>query len=235
MSTEHTAGSSGPAPTGKACNKCGTFYEDVAANFYIHKRHGLTATCKLCVRAKQRDYAAANRDAVLERGRRYYAENRDALLAAKRRHTRDNPERMRQIKRAEYARNRDKYLHYRRMEREEKPDEVRRRSNDSAKRWALRNPGRARAYQRVASSRRRARLRGSGGRHTVQDVQAQYSRQRGLCYWCKESVGDEYQVDHVIPVSRGGGDGPDNIVIACAPCNHRKSDKMPWEFAGVLL
>jgi 5-methylcytosine-specific restriction endonuclease McrA len=29
-------------------------------------------------------------------------------------------------------------------------------------------------------------------------------------------------LDHVIPWSKGGSDSPDNLVIACAPCNMRK-------------
>lgn len=30
--------------------------------------------------------------------------------------------------------------------------------------------------------------------------------------------------DHVFPKSKGGRDGPDNIVHSCGPCNSRKAD-----------
>ena len=36
-------------------------------------------------------------------------------------------------------------------------------------------------------------------------------------------------VDHVIPRSKGGGSGWDNIVAACAPCNRRKADRLPHQ------
>ena len=36
-------------------------------------------------------------------------------------------------------------------------------------------------------------------------------------------------VDHVIPRSKGGGSGWDNIVASCAPCNRRKGDRLPHQ------
>ncbi len=35
--------------------------------------------------------------------------------------------------------------------------------------------------------------------------------------------------DHVIPISRGGGNDWTNVVTACSPCNTRKADHMPRE------
>ncbi|MGI9627183.1 MAG: HNH endonuclease [Longimicrobiales bacterium] len=40
--------------------------------------------------------------------------------------------------------------------------------------------------------------------------------------------------DHVVPVSRGGGNAWDNVVTACSTCNHRKGDRLPAE-AGFRL
>ena len=41
-------------------------------------------------------------------------------------------------------------------------------------------------------------------------------------------------IDHVLPRSRGGGDGWFNLVAACQPCNARKGDRTPAE-AGLTL
>ena len=40
--------------------------------------------------------------------------------------------------------------------------------------------------------------------------------------------------DHILPISRGGGNSWDNVVTACSTCNHRKGDRLPHE-AGLTL
>ena len=110
------------------------------------------------------------------------------------------------------------------------------------------NAEREAQYQRVYSSansekkraqkhNRRALERGADGWHTREDIQIQYERQKGKCYWCGEKVDKGYHVDHVVPLSRGGSNWPDNLVIACPSCNQSKSDKLPheWIEGGRLL
>lgn len=41
------------------------------------------------------------------------------------------------------------------------------------------------------------------------------------CRYCK-TTDDELTVDHVLPVSLGGTDDPENLVAACEPCNQGK-------------
>lgn len=80
---------------------------------------------------------------------------------------------------------------------------------------------------------RRALARKAGGKHTLVDVQNQYDLQEGKCFYCKILLGDVYQVDHYIPLTRGGSNGPENIVIACPLCNLRKNNKLPHEFRAL--
>lgn len=88
---------------------------------------------------------------------------------------------------------------------------------------------------KARKARRRAREAGAPGQYTAADVRRQLRAQRGRCYWCGAKLGDDYHVDHVIPLAKGGSNGPENIVCACGPCNLSKGDKMPADFAGVLL
>ena len=97
--------------------------------------------------------------------------------------------------------------------------------------WRAAHPDEVRAKDR----NRRARKRNAPGAHTAADVAAQRARQKGKCYWCRARVGRHYHVDHVIPLSRGGSNGPENLVIACPPCNLSKHAKHPMEFAGVMF
>ncbi len=55
---------------------------------------------------------------------------------------------------------------------------------------------------------------------------AVFARDRWTCQYCGKERGN-LTVDHVIPRSKGGGSGWDNIVTSCAPCNRRKGDRLP--------
>ena len=55
---------------------------------------------------------------------------------------------------------------------------------------------------------------------------AVFARDRWVCQYCGQGRGN-LTVDHVIPRSKGGGSGWDNIVTCCAPCNRRKGDRLP--------
>lgn len=93
---------------------------------------------------------------------------------------------------------------------------------------------------RVSSGNRRARKRAAQGTYTTQELEQQYARQKGKCYYCTAKLGkgrSAWVAEHVIPLSRGGHNSIDNIVIACPTCNLRKHDKLPheWEDGGRLL
>ena len=55
---------------------------------------------------------------------------------------------------------------------------------------------------------------------------AVFARDRWTCQYCGREHG-HLTVDHVIPRSKGGGSGWENIVACCAPCNRRKGDRLP--------
>ena len=56
------------------------------------------------------------------------------------------------------------------------------------------------------------------------------ARDSYTCQYCGRE-GSGLTVDHVIPRSRGGQTGWENIVAACAPCNRKKGNRMPREAA----
>lgn len=123
------------------------------------------------------------------------------------------------------------------------------RNREYIAQWAIENREKMREYKRAYSeknkereSRRLATYRKflksiSEGKHTADDIKRQFDAQHGKCYYCGCEVGDRYHADHAIPLSRGGSDGPENIVIACPPCNQSKGNKLPheWIQGGRLL
>lgn len=54
--------------------------------------------------------------------------------------------------------------------------------------------------------------------------------QHGLCAYCESDLLGEWEVDHMLPSSRGGTNDWFNLAITCGPCNRRKSAKTVEEF-----
>ena len=62
-----------------------------------------------------------------------------------------------------------------------------------------------------------------------------FQRDHHLCCYCGSQKRPEMLTrDHIVPVSRGGGDHWKNVVTACKPCNQKKGAKTP-ERAGMLM
>lgn len=52
------------------------------------------------------------------------------------------------------------------------------------------------------------------------------------CAYCGDRA-ERLEVEHMVPLSRGGHDRLENMTLACRDCNQRKGTKTPSEF-GVL-
>ena len=235
----------GEVMQGKACTKCGVFYNDASANFYRNKS-SFRPWCKSCSQTASKDYKARNQEQIAakekEYRQEYVAKNRDRIAAQKKEYNQRNAERLKDRRKEKYQANRAAVLE----QMANRYQANRTRIIAHVKRYYAEHADERREYQarykhehpervRVHERRRRARKLLSRGSHTEADVRRQHDAQKGLCYWCQVAIGTDYEVDHVIPVSKGGDDSPANIVIACAPCNRRKGAQMPSEFAGVLL
>lgn len=86
--------------------------------------------------------------------------------------------------------------------------------------------------KQVQAMNTRAKANGKAGRLSVATLRDRIYASGGICEWCTLSlVGQEFEVDHIIPLQRGGENIPDNIAVACPTCNRRKSAKHPARFA----
>ncbi|HEY0169889.1 MAG TPA: HNH endonuclease, partial [Pyrinomonadaceae bacterium] len=85
-----------------------------------------------------------------------------------------------------------------------------------------------------ASALRRARQRTT---QTVPIRRADIAARDGLaCYLCglaltlAPKMPNTAQLEHVTPLSRGGTHTPENVKLACKPCNFRKHTSTPDEY-----
>jgi 5-methylcytosine-specific restriction endonuclease McrA len=121
------------------------------------------------------------------------------------------------------------------------PERARQRIKD----FHVRNPDYAAEKQRIyiAKNRekkrswtrnRRAKVRMANGSHTEADVFAILERQNRLCVYCESDISETYEVDHRMPIAKGGTNDPSNLQMLCRPCNRRKSDIHPDEYERLL-
>lgn len=62
-----------------------------------------------------------------------------------------------------------------------------------------------------------------------------YKRDNNICQYCgKKFQPEDLNLDHILPLSRGGKDSWQNVVCSCVPCNLRKSNRTLKE-AGMSL
>ncbi len=57
---------------------------------------------------------------------------------------------------------------------------------------------------------------------------------RWKCHYCQKSVPvDQRVAEHAVPLSRGGSDRMENIVMSCRQCDHWKGPLTAGEFLAV--
>lgn len=254
--SDHTT----PQPSAlKVCSKCGQSKPIELFHRDRSKADGLFPSCKECkasfglahravhkkeISERKRAWREANKEADAERKRAYYlahkeevgeynraycAAHKEEMSEHNRAYHAAHKEELNERSRAYHAANKEKIAELARSWREAHKEE----RAEYMRAWHEANPFKSRANRQ----RRRARKREAEGMHTAADIEAQYKRQRGKCYWCGVKVGETYHMDHIVPLSRGGSDLPENLVVACPICNMEKHNKLPHEWAkgGRLL
>lgn len=91
---------------------------------------------------------------------------------------------------------------------------------------------------RTSRNNRRARLLSAKGKVSSDLAKRLYAKQRGLCACCGLALGNEYHLDHIMPLALGGSNTDDNIQLLRPKCNMQKSAKHPVDFMqsrGFLL
>jgi 5-methylcytosine-specific restriction endonuclease McrA len=144
---------------------------------------------------------------------RYYRENRDRILAKW-----DDPEyRERQRKNARKpkraAKKKQKAAAYRDANREV--------LREKRREYHRSNPQKAKAKK----AKRRAMEKGAKGKTTASQISFLQKTLNYRCVYCNEPLGTDWHLDHLVPLSKGGTNYPNNLVPSCAKCNLQKGRK----------
>lgn len=232
--------------TVKTCRKCGASFSGRA--------------CRVCAKRYKAVYYLANRDKVLaarkdwrekhieaEKASRKvrYASDPDVAKAATMAWRTKNPERSKAAKSAYYKENHqriksDRADWYKKNAKRLNAIRVARYTKNSSAILASNAAWRASHPEtnRVNGHNYNARKRENGGKLSKGLAGKLFKLQRGKCACCGEPLGENYHLDHRIPLKRGGLNVDANMQLLRQRCNNQKKDKDPIEFMrsrGFLL
>lgn len=86
-------------------------------------------------------------------------------------------------------------------------------------------------YMKNKCQERRARLRGAESENCTAKIAL--LRLERFCRWCCTRLTVEnFSIDHIVPLFKGGNHKPDNLAAACLRCNLSKGTKLigEWEW-----
>ena len=200
----------------RRCAKCNELKS--CSEFYANKSQsgGLDYYCKVC---KKISISSSRSERTVQRSRERSRERMRRLRIS-------DPELQKENTRASYRKHAEsrklKQIAYNHDHAEER--------RIKAREYRLKNLLTIRAREAEKNARRYA----VEGSFTKEEIQSKLDYQCGNCYWCKLPHGENYQLDHIVPLAKGGTNWSYNIAISCKRCNHRKKDKMPDEWLKVL-
>lgn len=204
----------------KTCSKCNRSLSFNEFGKDRYKSSGLTSQCKSCRNAHKRltRLDPAVRENHRQKSKAYYHANKSRMAQNYKKWVVANPQKRKESNRKSQIKRRDKHAAYMRQYRIDKP-EMRRE-------WAIKNPEKQRALYSERSSRKRA-----SAIYKVQSAELIALRTMP-CIYCGSRR--EIQIEHIIPLARGGEHKIGNLAPACRACNMSKKDKfvMEWKIAN---
>ena len=244
----------------KTCTKCNE--KKPLSEFYKQKsnKDGLKYHCKICAKfsanewyynnsekAKQTraQYHINNRDKIKEKSKLWMENNKEKNKATKQKWNKNNLEKIRESSKRYREKNPLKMMEFRSLYAKNNKEKVKesRKSYELRNKEALKEKAKIRRLNnpethKRAKHNRRARERSAVGSLSAGLVKKLLIVQRGKCACCGLPLGNDYHLDHIMPLALGGTNTDDNIQLLRAKCNLQKNAKHPIDFMqsrGFLL
>jgi hypothetical protein len=223
----------------KKCACCGEVKPATEFSPSKQNKDGLRSYCKPCAYAKIKAYYEANPDKRKEMARKtfqkhgkayyeknkdkkkaYYEENKEVLLAKQKQWRLDNPDKVKEQSKQSYEKNKDKVAARMVEYYQNNKDRI----NAYGKEWSQNNKHRRAASTAKRHAAQMLRTPKWLSEEQLKEIETEYA----LREWCSEVMGEEYHVDHIIPLRGKKVSGlhvPWNLRVIPATENIRKLNK----------
>lgn len=190
----------------------------------------MTRFCPKCQAETERNTKGDCKPCAIVRVKKWIENNREKHNKKCAAWAKNHPEKGRARSAIHWQKNRTSILQKDRERRAKNPAKYVQQARNYAKKY----PDKVNAR----NAERRARRRNQSGVVSKDIFQKLKKLQRGKCPCCKKLLGDNYHIDHIVPLALGGKHEELNLQLLRATCNMNKSSKDPIDFMqqrGFLL
>lgn len=209
----------------KQCRNCRKSKEITQFSKKDTCKDGHSTICKTCDCERSRAYAQQHKESVKEYKKSHYMKNQEVNIEYSRKHYLENKQSISDAMKKYYLKNKEVIRELRKEHYLANKELIRTRR----KRYRLQNKEKVQSL----NSKRRAKKSGAEGNHTAEEIQYLKEIQNYQCLMCRRTEPEiKLTFDHIVPLSKGGGDGIGNGQMLCQSCNSSKNAKF-IDFRGV--
>lgn len=190
----------------------------------------MTRFCPKCQAETERNKKGDCKPCAIIRTKKWIAENRQKHNAKTAKWQKNHPESLKARAKRYREKNAEEIKQREKAKRLLDPAKFSQRSRDYAKKY----PDRVNAR----NAERRAKRKNQAGIVSKNIVEKLKKLQQNKCPCCHKLLGDNYHIDHIVPLALGGMHQDSNLQLLRANCNQQKYNKHPIDFMqskGFLL
>ena len=196
--------------------------------------------CKACQSKYKKEYIKANRKKINNDNKEWRKEHPEKSAISIKNWQLNNPDRVKEINRRSAIKRRDQRIIDSREWRKQNADRIKKswqeyrkvnrdQLKEARRKYEEKHPEKIRAGKHT----RRTKILGLDSKIDAGYVKFLKIAQGMKCNYCDQAM-DKYQIDHIVPIARGGDNKNENLQLLCAPCNRQKGAKTDNEYREYL-
>jgi 5-methylcytosine-specific restriction endonuclease McrA len=223
----------------KICSKCQI---EKPVSEFGKKKDGLQSLCKICDKKRAAEYRKANPEKVKASKKRYSMANLDKISLKNKIYYEEHYEAFKKYRKSYYQNNRDNFLENAKKYANENPEKIAKRmreyrqtENGKIAEAKGRNKYRKTEKGKITRLKDAQRRRAAKYNANIEDFShiEIFERDNYICQICKCKTNLKYknrfhpkrsELDHIVPLSRGGDHSPKNVQCLCHKCNASKNN-----------